>query len=186
MYKDNMRPMPAVPIEVLPYIRGIQLVLSSYEGYTKGKRREADKLIREEIKRAGTRARNHISNIHDIAFKTGRLSIAKIAKLATTEIDSLIEDVDKSVTGMNHAFFAGSRSAKVSDLKNLIKHDHDVIEMVTKAINIANSAEHAFSSSESDDDITNLILQCQQMITSCQGFFNSRNKILGGLRQKTK
>ena len=58
-----MRPMPAVPIEVLPYIRGIQLVLSSYEGYTKGKRREADKLIREEIKRAGTRARNHISNI---------------------------------------------------------------------------------------------------------------------------
>ena len=68
MYKDSMRAMPAVPIEVLPYVRGIQLVLSSYEGYTKGKRREADKLIRDEIKRAGTRARNHISNIQDIAF----------------------------------------------------------------------------------------------------------------------
>mgnify|MGYP007000080931 len=25
--------MPAVPLEVLPYVRGIQLVLSSYEGY---------------------------------------------------------------------------------------------------------------------------------------------------------
>ena len=71
--------MPAVPIEVLPYIRGIQLVLSSYEGYTKGKRREADKLIRDEIKRAGTRARNHISNIQDIAFKTNKLTVAKIA-----------------------------------------------------------------------------------------------------------
>jgi hypothetical protein len=58
--------------------------------------------------------------------------------------------------------------------------------MVTKAINIANSAEHAFSSNKSDDDVTNLIQQCQQMITSCQGFFNSRNKILGGLRQKAK
>lgn len=186
MYKDNMSAMPAVPIEVLPYIRGIQLVLSSYEGYTKGKRREADKLIRDEIKRAGLRARNHISNIHDIAFKTERLDVAKIAKLATTQIDNLVEDVDKSVTGMNHAFFSGSRSAKVSDLKSLIKHDHEVIEMVTKAINIANSAEHAFSSNESDDDITSLIQQCQQMITSCQGFFNSRNKILGGLRQKAK
>ena len=43
--------MPAVPLEVLPYVRGIQLVLSSYEGYTKGKRREADKLIRDEVKR---------------------------------------------------------------------------------------------------------------------------------------
>ena len=27
LYKHNLRDMPAVPIEVLPYIRGIQLVL---------------------------------------------------------------------------------------------------------------------------------------------------------------
>ncbi len=178
--------MPVVPIEVLPYVRGIQLVLSSYEGYTKGKRREADKLIRDEIKRAGTRARNHLINIQDVAFKSDKINIAKVAKLATTGIDELIEDVDKSVTGMNHAFFSGSRSAKVSDLKKLIKHDHDAIEMVTKAINIANSAEHAFSTNLSDEEVQGLVQQCQQMITSCQGFFNSRNKILGGLRQKTK
>jgi len=71
-------------------------------------------------------------------------------------------------------------------LKSLIKHDHDVIEMVTKAINIANSAEHAFNTSKGEEEVLNLIQQCQQMVTSCQGFFNSRNKILGGLRQKTK
>ena len=82
--------------------------------------------------------------------------------------------------------FSGSRSVKVSDLKKLIKHDHDVIEMVTKAINIANSAEHAFSTNKSSDDVISLIQQCQQMVTSCQGFFTSRNKILGGLRQKSK
>ena len=186
MTKITLSNMPAVPIEVLPYVRGIQLVLSSYEGYTKGKRREADKLIREELKRAGTRARNHLSNIQDIAFKNDQMSMARIAKLAMTEIDELIEDVDKSVTGMNHAFFSGSRSVKVSDLKKLIKHDHDVIEMVTKAINIANSAEHAFSTNKSSDDVISLIQQCQQMETSCQGFFTSRNKILGGLRQKSK
>ena len=60
------------------------------------------------------------------------------------------------------------------------------LEMVTKAINIANSAEHAFSTSKDDVEVTNLIQQCQQMVTSCCGFFNSRNKILGGLRQKEK
>ena len=81
-----MRAMPAVPIEVLPYVRGIQLVLSSYEGYTKGKRREADKLIRDEIKRAGTRARNHISNIQDIAFKANNMPLAQVAKLALSLI----------------------------------------------------------------------------------------------------
>ncbi len=175
-----------VPLEVLPYIRGIQMVLSSYEGYTKGKRREADKLIRSEIKRAGTRARNHITNIQDIAFSNDQISVAKIAKLATTEIDALIEDVDKATSGMNHAFFSGARSIKVSDLKNLIKHDHDVIDMVTKAINISNSAEQAYNTGRTEVEVKNLIQQCQQMITSSRGYFNSRNKILGGLRQKAK
>ena len=184
--KVILRQMVVIPIEVLPYVRGIQMVLSSYEGYTKGKRRDADKLIREEIKRAGTRARNHLTNIQDISFKNDQIGIAKIANLAIAEVDSLIEDVDKSTTGMNHAFFSGNRSVKVSDLKKLIKHDHDAIDMVTKAINISNSAEHALNTGSSSEDVRLLVQQCQQMITSCRGFFNSRNTILGGLRQKNK
>ena len=44
--------MIGTPLDVLPYVRGIQMVLSRYEGYTKGKRRDADKLIRDEIVRA--------------------------------------------------------------------------------------------------------------------------------------
>ena len=45
--------MVGTPLDVLPYVRGIQMVLSGYEGYTKGKRRDADLAIREEIKRCG-------------------------------------------------------------------------------------------------------------------------------------
>ena len=118
------------------------MVLSGYSGYTKGKRRDADKLIREEIERAAGRARSHISNIHDAAFKDGAIKVARAAKAACTEIDALIEDVDKASTGMDHAFFSGSRSASNSDLKKLIKHDHDVIEMVTKSFKFANVLEN--------------------------------------------
>lgn len=178
--------MVVIPIDVLPYVRGIQVVLSGYEGYTKGKRREADKMIKAEIKRAATRARNHIINIQDSSFKSNKMSIATSAKLATTEIDYLIQDVNKSTTGMKHAFLSGARSVSTSDLKKLIKHDHDVIDMVTKAINISNSAEHAMGTGMSDEDVIKLIQQCQQMITSCRGFFGARNTILGGLRQKQK
>ena len=178
--------MLGTPLDVLPYVRGIQMVLSGYSGYTKGKRRDADKLIREEIERAAGRARSHISNIHDAAFKDGAIPVARAAKAACTEIDALIEDVDKASTGMDHAFFSGSRSASNSDLKKLIKHDHDVIEMVTKSVNIANSAEHAFNTGLEPDEIIQLIRQCQQMSTSCRGFFGSRSTILGGLRQKKK
>ena len=54
------------------------------------------------------------------------------------------------------------------------------------AINISNSAEHAMGTGMSDEDVIKLIQQCQQMITSCRGFFGARNTILGGLRQKQK
>ena len=44
----------------------------------------------------------------------------------------MIEDVNKAVAGMEHAFLSGQRSPSNKDLKKLIKHDHDVIEMVTR------------------------------------------------------
>lgn len=178
--------MVGTPLDVLPYVRGIQMVLSGYEGYTKGKRRDADLAIREEIKRCGTRARNHLMNIHDSCFREKKFDVSKAAKACCNTIDQLIEDVDKSPTGMTHAFFSGQRSASTSVLKKLIKHDHDVIEMMTKAVNISNSVEHAYSSDKTVDEIKSLIRQCEQMITSSRGYYSARSTVLNGLRQKKK
>ena len=178
--------MVGTPLDVLPYVRGIQMVLSGYEGYTKGKRRAADLAIREEIQRCGTRARNHLLNVHDNAFREKKIAIAKAAKACCNTIDLLIEDVDKSPTGMSHAFFSGQNSASVSVLKKLIKHDHDVIEMMTKGVNISNSVEHAFSAGKEEAEIKSLIRQCEQMMTSSRGYFSARATVLDGLRQKKK
>ncbi len=178
--------MVGTPLDVLPYVRGIQMVLSGYEGYTKGKRRDADLAIREEIKRCGTRARNHLLNVHDSGFREKKLDVSKAAKACCNTIDMLIEDIDKSPTGMTHAFFSGQRSASISVLKKLIKHDHDVIDMMTKAVNISNSVEHAFSTDKTDEEIKSLILQCDQMVTSSRGFYSARATVLDGLRQKRK
>lgn len=162
------------------------MVLSGYEGYTKGKRRDADLAIREEIKRCGTRARNHLLNVHDSGFREKKLDIAKAAKACCNTIDMLIEDIDKSPSGMTHAFFSGQRSASISVLKKLIKHDHDVIDMMTKAVNISNSVEHAFSTDKTSDEVKSLIRQCDQMITSSRGYYSARATVLDGLRQKRK
>jgi thiamine phosphate synthase YjbQ (UPF0047 family) len=185
-YQYRMVNMVGTPLDVLPYVRGIQMVLSGYEGYTKGRRRDADLAIREEIKRCGTRVRNHLLNVHDSAFREKKIDISKAAKACCNTIDLLIEDIDKSPTGMTHAFFSGQRSASVSVLKKLIKHDHDVIEMMTKAVNISNSVEHAFSSDKTDDEVKSLIRQCEQMITSSRGYYGARSTVLDGLRQKKK
>ena len=83
---------------------------------------------------------------------------------------------------MEHAFLSGQRSPSNRDLKKLIKHDHDVIEMVTKAVNVANSAE--LSTATSDGNAQQLTMQTTQLVTSCKGFFGARANVLAGLKQK--
>ena len=174
--------MIGTPFDALPYVRGVQLVLTGYNGYTKGSRIENDKIIREEIVRAGTRVRSHMQNIFDSQFKEENMDLARAAKQCMEECDYLIEDVVKSASGMEHAFLSGQRSPSNKDLKKLIKHDHEVIEMITKAINLANSSEHSIATSEGNPK--QIIMQTTQMLSSCCGFFGARAKILSGLKQK--
>ena len=174
--------MVGTPLDVVPYIRGVQLVLIGYKGYTKGSRFENDKMVRDEIVRAVGRVRSHMQNIFDSQFKDENLEIARAAKQCMEECDYLIEDVQKSASGMEHAFLSGQRSPSNRDLKKLIKHDHDVIDMVTKAVNIANSAE--LSTSTSDGNAKQLTMQTTQVLTSCKGFFGARKNVLAGLKQK--
>lgn len=174
--------MIGTPLDVLPLIRGVQLVLNGYNGYTKDSRFENDKMIREEISRAASRVRSHMQNIFDSKFKEGELSIARAAKQCMEECDYLIEDVNKSASGMKHAFLSGQRTPSNKDLKKLITHDHEVIEMITTAVNLANSSEHSIATGEGDPK--KIILQTTQKISSCRGFYGSRAKILSGLKQK--
>ncbi len=176
--------MIGAPIDALPYIRGVQLILTGYNGYTKGSRIENDKMVRQEIIRATGRVRSHMQNIFDTQFKSGNIDAARAAKQCMENCDYLIEDVNKAVAGMEHAFLSGQRSTTHGDLKKLIKHDHDVIEMVTKAVNIANSAEHSIATGEGD--YQQYIMQTTQMISSCKGFFGARANLLAGLKQKKK
>ncbi|MBK54789.1 MAG: hypothetical protein CMB51_02560 [Euryarchaeota archaeon] len=174
--------MVGTPLDLIPYVRGVQLILSGYSGYAKGKRMEVDQLVREEIIRAGGRVRSHMQNIHDTAFREDKLQETRAAKQCMEECDMLTNDVEKSVSGMEHAFFSGQRSPSNADLKKLIKHDHDVIDMITKAVNLANSAEHILATGE--EDLLTVIRQTTQKMTSCRGFFGARNNVLNGLRKK--
>ena len=56
--------------------------------------------------------------------------------------------------------------------------------MVTKAVNIANSAEHSIATGEGNP--RQLILQTTQKMSSCKGFFGARANMLAGLKQKKK
>ena len=72
--------MIGTPIDALPYIRGVQLILSGYNGYSKGSRIENDKMVRAEIARAAGRVRTHMQNIFDSQFRGGEMALARAAK----------------------------------------------------------------------------------------------------------
>ena len=77
--------MVGTPLDLIPYVRGVQLILSGYSGYAKGKRIEVDKLVREEMIRAGGRVRSHMQNIHDTAFREDKIQEARAAKQCMEE-----------------------------------------------------------------------------------------------------
>ena len=178
--------MVVTPIDALPYLRGLQAVLAGYEGYTKGKRRAADKAVRNELIRAALRTRNHMTNLHDAAATASRNELAIAAKRCYSALDVFIEDVSKASSGLSRSFFSGQRILRNSDLKRLIHHDHQVITMVTKATNIANAAEREYAHQGPSDEVESVILRCQQMVTSSDGLFSERTMILDGLRQKKR
>ena len=51
------------------------------------------------------RVRSHMQNIHDTAFREDKLQETRAAKQCMEECDMLTNDVEKSVSGMEHAFF---------------------------------------------------------------------------------
>ena len=171
--------MVVTPNELIRYTRAIQAILTGYSGYIKGKRIETDQQVREEIIRASTRCRQHIQNIHDAGLRQSNMPLAKECKSCIHELDALIEDVDKSSSGARGAFFTSQKKLNNKDLKTLIRHDKEVIEMVTEAVRLSNDAERSMQ--QGSEETIPALMQCQQKVSSCRGFYSERLVHLGDI-----
>ena len=89
-------------------------------------------MVRDEIVRA---TEESVATCRTFSTANSKQTISRLPGLLNNALKSAItiEDVQKSVSGMEHAFLSGQRSPSNRDLKKLIKHDHDVIEMVTRS-----------------------------------------------------
>lgn len=165
------------PTDALPYIRAIQLLLGGYGAYSREKRRETDVAVREEVARAATRVRNHLNNVHDAAYRNKDTELAAVCARAIEEVDVLRNEVELAATGGEHPFFSLQKSASKKSIKNLIKHDHDTLDMVTKAVNISNDLEAAHAEQDGEKCLTD-VRKCQQLLSSCRGHFSARGRVL--------
>ncbi len=156
------------------------MVIGGYGVHRREQRREADVAVREEVARASGRVRNHLNNVHDSAYRSGDTELALECALALEEVDALRSDVELAATGADHPFFSRQKGVSKRTINNLIKHDHNTLEMVRKAVNASNDMEKVHAEANGGATVE-AVRKCQQLVSSCRGHFSERNGVLRGI-----
>lgn len=163
------------PADTMTYVRAIGLILGGYSAYGRDKRRETDVAVREEILRCADRARTHVENVHDGAYDDGDVKLAKACQQTIEEIDALRNDVNLGESGGEHPFFSRQISPSKRTLNKLIKHDHDTLTMLVKAVNRSNDLEKAAAGG---GEAIQAARETRQLVSSVRGHFSERRSVL--------
>ena len=166
------------PTETLTYVRALGLIVGGYSAYKRDKRRETDIAVKEEILRCADRVRTHVENVHDDAFRKRNRTLAKACQSIIEEIDSLRNEVSLGETGGEHPFFSKQISTTKKILNQLIKHDHETLTLLVKAVNQSNRLERATSEKAQ----MAAIQETRQLVSSVRGHFSERRAVLKGIK----
>ena len=163
------------PADTLRYVRSIQMILGGYGAYKRDKRRETDIALKEEIMRCADRVRTHVENVHDDAYRDMNVKLAKACQSTIEEIDALRNEVNLGETGGEQPFFSKQITTSNKVLTKLIKHDHDTLTILVKAVNRSNDLEKAAAE---NGDAMQAVKETRQLVTSVRGHFSERRAVL--------
>jgi hypothetical protein len=163
------------PTDTLTYVRALGLIMGGYSAYTRDKRRETDIAVKEEILRCADRVRTHVENVHDDAYRDMNVKLAKVCQATIEEIDALRNDVNLGETGGEHPFFSKQITTSKKVLAKLIKHDHETLTLLVKAVNLSNDLEKA--AAEGGDAML-AARETRQLVSSVRGHFSERRAVL--------
>ena len=163
------------PADTLTYVRAIQMILGGYGAYKRDKRRETDIALKEEIMRCADRVRTHVENVHDDAYRDMNVKLAKACQSTIEEIDALRNEVNLGETGGEHPFFSKQITTSKKVLTKLIKHDHDTLTILVKAVNSSNDLEKAAAE---NGDVMQAVKETRQLVSSVRGHFSERRAVL--------
>ena len=164
------------PVDTLTYVRALGFLVGGYGAYGRDKRRETDVAVREEILRCADRVRKHVENVHDAAYSDGDIKLAKSCQQTIEEIDALRNDVNLGESGGEHPFFSKQISPSKKTLNKLIKHDHDTLTLLVKAVNRSNDLEKSAAAGE--DCAVQDARETRQLVSSVRGHFSERRSVL--------
>ena len=85
-----------------------------------------------------------------------------------------------AATGADHPFFSRQKGVSKRTINKLIKHDHNTLEMVRKAVNASNDMEKVHAEANGGATVE-AVRKCHQLVSSCRGHFSERNGVLRGI-----
>ena len=109
------------------------------------------------------------------AYRDGNVRLAKACQSTIEEIDALRNDVNLAETGGEHPFFSKQATASKKVIGKLIKHDHETLTMLVKAVNRSNDLE---KTAAEEGDVMKAVRATRQLVSSVRGHFSERRAVL--------
>ena len=164
-------PMASAAGLALSFVRS---QFTKYQAYKNSKIYETDVGFREEIVRRNTMIISHLEVFEQRCLRQKQVDNIVAIQRIRNNLNSFNDDVNFGVSGTTNVNTSGSTLSK-KQVKNLIEHDHKVLERQVKLTNLVNKIQHESQDSEN----TNAeLLSLEQQTTGIRNQFSERNSYI--------
>ena len=107
------------------------------------------------------------------------IEIGQTCQATIEAIDALRNDVNLGETGGEHPVFSKQTTASNKVLGKLIKHDHETLTILVKAVNRSNDLEKAAAE---EGEVMKAVRETRQLVSSVRGHFSERRAVLKNIK----
>jgi len=162
-------------------INGVRLIVSTYEGYERGRFMETDLAVREEIRRRTVMLGDHVNKVHTRAHREEMRKLRGAADQVMSTIQSLGDDSQYSITGTPKSKHEGTGRLSKKARKKLVDHDLRTLEMLVNSTRQANVLLESFGRDAEETDLIDLTDVLDASVGRARNHFRERNMFIDGL-----
>ena len=170
-----------------PTIGSISLALTSlrkifgaYSAYSSGHFVETDQGLRDEILRRVTMLQNHLNTFENQALEARKADVIQAIQRVRTTCSGFEQSVQMGISGTSASSHPQAEKVSKKVVKKLIQSDYSILEKLVLCMNTLNAAQDSLVTSPSEVSV--LIQQLTQSITSAQNRYHERNSYIGQIQ----
>lgn len=162
-------------------INGVRVLVSAFEGYSKGMFIKSDKAVCEEIRRRSSMLQDHFERVHTYSHNNGLKDLRKSCDDIFATIQGIGDDAQYSITGSPRTVHmeVGKFSKKAQ--KKLVNHDLTTLNLLVEATRDVNILLESLRTSGDEGELTNMAGLVHDRIGRARNHFRERNMFIDGL-----